>query len=302
MNTTSEAPNAVLPDLSLMLKVGQLRYIQSQRESGELRNPDALVWKFLSPGQRWNCLWRGRLLLERLRADPFYYYLVARTKHYDDCFLEAVRDGFERIVNVGCGSDTRAYRFASLLREHEVRVLECDQASAIAAKQVIARREMPMQHVDYLPIDLNETTWPDLESWLARGAGGRTLVMMEGVTPYVNEASFTAFLKMLRRMLAPESRLAYDFKISGLDDGFGLNDRTSHPFRLPLDGPRVAAFHAAAGYDVTSLESGADLSRRLLPSLVSANRVPFMNDALLKARLGASWQGIAEGLRGPSIT
>ncbi len=288
MNMTYETPATVLPDLSLMMKVGQLRYIQSRRESGELKNPDALVWKFLSLSQRWSCLWRGGILLNRLRTDPFYYYLVARTKHYDDCFVEAVRDGFTRIVNVGCGSDTRAYRFASLLASNNVRVLECDQASAIAAKQTIARRQWPVEHVDYLPIDLNETSWPALQGWLATGTTGKTLVMMEGVTPYVNEASFTAFLKMLKGSLAPGSRLAYDFKISGIDDKFGLSDRTSQPFRLPLDEARVKAFHAALGYETEQLESGAELSRRLLPSLAAANRPSFKNDALLKTVLAAS--------------
>lgn len=287
-----DTPDAVLPDLSLMMKVGQLRYIQSRRESGELRNPDALVRTFLSPSQRWSCLWRGGILLKRLRTDPFYYYLVARTKYYDDCFVEAIRDGFTRIVNVGCGSDTRAYRFAGLLDEHGVRVLECDQASAIAAKQVIARRRLSVQHVDYLPIDLNESAWPQLQAWLEQGAGERTLVMMEGVTPYINEATFITFLRMLRSSLAPESRLAYDFKISGVDDRFGQDERTAHPFRLPLDAPRVHAFHAALGHEVTALESGADLSRRLLPSLSFADRLPFKNDALLKTVLRASGQGV----------
>ncbi len=302
MNTTHDNPAAVLPDLSLMMKVGQLRYIQSRRESGELKNPDALVWKFLSLSQRWTCLWRGGILLNHLRTDPFYYYLVARTKHYDDCFVEAIRDGFTRIVNVGCGSDTRAYRFAALLAANNVRVLECDQASAIAAKQHIARRQLPAEHVDYLPIDLNETSWPALQAWLDAGPAERTLVMMEGVTPYVNEASFTAFLKMLKRSLAPESRLAYDFKISGIDDAFGLNDRTNHPFRLPLDEARVEAFHAALGYETVKLESGAELSRRLLPSLAVSNYPAFKNDALLKTVLTASMQGDVEGPSGQPVT
>ena len=56
-----------LPDFSCMMKVGQLRHIQSTRESGAFWNPDTLVWQFLSPAQRWSCLWRGRLLLQRLQ-------------------------------------------------------------------------------------------------------------------------------------------------------------------------------------------------------------------------------------------
>ena len=36
-----------LPDFSFMMKVGQLRHIQSTRERGAFRNPDHLVWHFL---------------------------------------------------------------------------------------------------------------------------------------------------------------------------------------------------------------------------------------------------------------
>ena len=101
-----------LPDLSYMMKVGQLRYIQSVYETAEYRNPDTLVGDLLPTLQRWGCDLRGRILLAKLRSQPFYYYVVARTKYYDAIFLEAICDDVNFIVNIGCGSDTRAYRKA----------------------------------------------------------------------------------------------------------------------------------------------------------------------------------------------
>ena len=123
-----------LPNSSYLARVGQLRYIQALCEPADSRNPDALVGAFLSPAQRLACRVRGALFLRRLRADPFYHYLVARTRWYDQLFLDAVRDSVSCIVNIGCGSDTRAYRFAHLLEPKGITVLECDRPQAIYAQ------------------------------------------------------------------------------------------------------------------------------------------------------------------------
>lgn len=127
--------------------VARLRYIQSIHESRERRNPDALVRHFLPTLQRWRATWLGREELARLRGDPFYYYLVARTKYYDEVFNDAVSAGVQQIVSVGCGSDTRPYRFKDLLCSKGVRVLECDQPEAIQVEQIRAERGRDKQRL-----------------------------------------------------------------------------------------------------------------------------------------------------------
>jgi O-methyltransferase involved in polyketide biosynthesis len=110
--------------------------------------------------RRWRTAWLNREDLARLRAEPFYYYLLARTMYYDQVIKDAVAGGAKRIVIVGCGSDTRAYRFQDLLRNGGVRVLECDPPEAIHVKQQMTARWRPGEHVEYLPIDLNDDEWP----------------------------------------------------------------------------------------------------------------------------------------------
>ena len=86
-----------------------------------------------------------------------------------------------------------------------VRVLECDRAEAILAKQRIVKRWQDAQHVEYLQIDLNADTWPDLACWLEKQPG-RTLVLMEGVSPYIDDVSFGRFLSLLAGTLRPAVR------------------------------------------------------------------------------------------------
>jgi len=271
-----------LPDLSYMMKVGQLRYIQAAYEAAEYRNPDILVRNLLSPSQRLGCYLRGRFLLSRLRARPFYYYVLARTRYYDSLFIDAIRDGATLIVNIGCGSDTRAHRFSADLKRQGVTVLECDQSAAISAKRQAAKRHWPTDRVEHLPLDLNDGSWPDFERWLRQNRSAKMLVMMEGVSPYVNEDCFGRFLDLLSRELRPQSEVAYDFKFRGVGEQFGFSDRTNIPFRLSAARDEIAAYHAAHGLVLDKFELSVDLAMRLLPLLPNSGTPLFREDGLAR--------------------
>lgn len=271
-----------LPDLSYMMTVAGVRYVQSVYEPPERRNPDDRVRELLTPWQRLACRLRATLAIDTMRAQPFYYYVLARTHYYDDIYRRAVRDGLTRIVNIGAGSDTRAYRFAEELRRHQVEVLECDQAEATRMKERAARRRWRPEHVSYLAIDLNECEWPQFQAWLRRGGDARTLVLMEGVSPYIEAQTFARFLKLLAKELTRGSRIAYDFKLPGVNVEFGRSARTREPFRLSSDWNEVVGYHAARGLRVDTLERGADLVRRLVPMDGSRGALLFEEDALVQ--------------------
>jgi methyltransferase (TIGR00027 family) len=254
-----------LPNFSRMVSVGELRYIQSFCEAPKYRNPDTAVGAFLSMPQRLVCVVRGKLLMSQLRAKPFYHYLLARTKYYDEVFLDAVHDGVTCIINIGCGSDTRAYRFEQMLKEKGVTVWECDQPQAIQAKQKIAQRHWPTQHIEYVPLDLHDGGWSDIARLLDERSLGPVLVMMEGVSSYISTASFEAFLRFLAANLHPRSLVAYDYKIVGSSEESGRAAPVPHPFRLPAERKAVLAYHAALGFQLRHMELSAELSRRLLP-------------------------------------
>ena len=270
-----------LPNLSNMVTVGQLRYIQSVYEKPEHRNPDVVIRDFLPLMQRWGSRVRGRLALGRLRSDPFYYYILARTRYYDAVFIDGIAERVDFIVHVGCGCDTRAYRFAHVLKQKGIGAVECDQPEVIFEKRRLASGRWPVDHIEYLPIDLNADVWPDLGEWLRRNASARTLVLMEGVTPYVDADAFGRFLDLLAAGMRSGNRLAYDFKLRGIADDFGRSPRTQTPFRLPGDHAAVADYHRAHRFDLEHLELSADLSRRLAPNL-SAGSLLFHEDALVR--------------------
>src|SRR5437868_6892575 len=194
------------PGFSNSLTVAESRYIQSIHEKRELQNPDSLVGQFLPLLRRWHCVGLSQGQVALLRTKPFYYYLNARTRYYDKVFLDAIADNAQYIINVGCGIDTRAYRFEPVLSQKGVKVLECDQPQAIQVKQGKAKQVGDCGHVTYVSLDLNDATWPDFEQWLVKHNTAKVLVMMEGVSPYINGETFRGFLRLLAGTLSRGSR------------------------------------------------------------------------------------------------
>jgi methyltransferase (TIGR00027 family) len=274
-----------LPDLSNSISVGGWRYIQSIYESPERRNPDNLVGQFLPMAERWYAKWLSRKKLIALRSKPFYYYLVARTRYYDATFLDAIRRDVKHIINVGCGSDTRAYRFFDQLKGEGITVLECDQAEAIRAKQRMAQRHWPSHNISYFPLDLNDEAWPDFTRWLTENIRGQTFVFMEGVSPYINESTFGRFLELVATKLPLGSYVAYDFKFLSVNDDFGRGGRTTKPFRLSSLREDVASYHKKRRYRLEHMEFSIDLTVRLLPDLTMSNVPLFREDGLVQLRV-----------------
>jgi methyltransferase (TIGR00027 family) len=252
-----------LPNHSNAIGVARLRYVQAVCETGVHQNPDTLVGHFLPLPLRGLSLLQAKLEANKFRRRPFYYLLLARTKHYDHIFTEAVLDDTTAIINIGCGLDTRALRFATQLKTRNKAVFECDQAHLILKKEILAKRKWCVDHIQYLSIDLNDDfTWTELFSRLAK-IDGALLVLLEGVSPYINESSFSSFLWSIAKIAPLGSRIAYDALLRGKIDFNGPESL----FRLPAAKEEIITFHEAMGYRVGHIEFGPELSGRLLPNL-----------------------------------
>jgi O-methyltransferase involved in polyketide biosynthesis len=201
---------------------------------------------------------------------------------------EAITDDVQRLVIVGCGSDTRSYRFKDLLCRKGIKVLECDQQKVINEKKRLTRRWSHFGHVEYLALDLNDGEWPKLEDWLG-DEKPKALALLEGVSPYIHDSAFKQFLRLLGTRLAVGSPVAYDFKISGVNDNWGRTGRTGKPFRLSTSKDKVTAFHEAIGLQLDHMEFSSDLVKRLLPNL--SGYPCFNEDGLLRLRVTGAYGG-----------
>ena len=142
----------------------------------------------------------------------------------------------------------------------------------------------------YMPIDLNDNAWPDFEHWLNKNNNAKVLVLMEGVSPYINSETFGRFMSLLERKITVGSRVVYDFKLAGVADSFGFGGRTKRPFRLPMVKAEVVSYHEKFSYRVKHLEESAELTARLLPGLGKSGGPLFAEDGLIQ--LEVTSQGV----------
>lgn len=271
-----------LPNLSHLMDVGELRYIQSIHERTGHQNPDSMVQMFLPLFDQIRCKVLSKRKLAKLRLKPFYYYLIARTRYYDQIFLIAINDNVKYIINIGCGSDTRPYRFKDALKKKNIQVVECDQIKLISAKQKLARLHGSFGNILYMAIDLNRNTWTVLENWIQENSKSKVFVLIEGVSQYIKEETFQRFLSFLGKKLSSGSRVAYDFKICGVADDFGMIGRTQKTFRLPEKMREVTTFHAERNFKLEHMEYSSKLSVQFLPKRGTLCDTVFGEDVLVQ--------------------
>jgi methyltransferase (TIGR00027 family) len=147
-------------------------------------------------------------------ASPGMHEVVAcRTRFFDDCIWDAVKDGCQQVVILGAGYDTRAYR---LHLPKQVSFIEIDQPEVQAQKkvkvtslQLLKNGMAPLGHmVHFIPIDFNTQS---LDEVLAKSSafrsGVKTVWIMEGVSMYIPREAFAATLSIISKLGAPGSRL-----------------------------------------------------------------------------------------------
>lgn len=262
--------HGVQTNASYLVQVGLLRHLQNSRERGVRKGPDWMVRYFLNP------YWVRRAVFTRMtpvRADPFYNYLLARTRFYDECVRDAITSGVRQVLILGAGTDTRAYRFEDALRENDIRVVEADQSAAINEKERTARQLGEFSHVRWLQIDLKTVDW---SAWIKEAGlapSTATVVMMEGVSPYLPEDSYARMVRSLVGIFGKGSRFALDFKLRGHSDEQDL-------CRLPDNTAAIDEFHRALGLTPTVILRGEEVQQRYC----GYGGPTFKQDAVLYAR------------------
>jgi methyltransferase (TIGR00027 family) len=138
---------------------------------------------------------RGRALAENMAgARQFEWSLVVRTCVIDAYIREAIADGFDAVLNLGAGLDTRPYR---LELERDFRWIEVDHAKLIELKEERLRGEVATCDLERVKADLADPAVR--RAVLARVAsqGRKVLVLTEGVIPYLSAEEVAALARDL---------------------------------------------------------------------------------------------------------
>jgi len=149
-------------------------------------------------------------------------YLIARTAYFDNLFKNALQEGFDQIVLLGAGYDTRAYRFNDINRG--TRIFELDSSPTQERKLGCLRNShLPaLPKISFVPINFSQDDLKDVLEKAEYKKAAKTLFIWEGVSYYLQEDSVNRMLDFVSSHSSVESVLAFDYTISISDEEVSL--------------------------------------------------------------------------------
>jgi methyltransferase (TIGR00027 family) len=152
-----------------------------------------------------------RFYSQVLAPRGIYEYAIARTKHIDAVFGEALAQGFAQILIFGAGFDTRALRFQA--EAGETRIFELDVPITQQAKlDQYARRGLSIPaNVEFISIDFDRESLPEKLEEAGFGRGGRSLFVLEGLLMYLQPRSVDETFKVIPGFAGEGSEVVFDY-------------------------------------------------------------------------------------------
>ena len=202
-----------------------------------------------------------RDVVERLIEQRFaghHYYVIARTRYFDDLLQRQLAAGAKQLVILGAGYDSRPYRFAEQLGG--VQVFEVDHPATSAVKQAkvgAVTGEVPA-NVAYVGVDFTADTLAD--KLLARGYRTTlaTVFLWEGVTPYLDLEAVNEVLSFVIASAGAGTVIVFDYILRSVVEGtcmlpgaaneFAKMSRTSEPLTFGIVEGQSPAFLASHGF------------------------------------------------------
>jgi methyltransferase (TIGR00027 family) len=238
------------------------RAIETRKPATERICCDPLAERFLGPKYRM-LLWGRpfRDLVERLIEQRFpghHYYVIARTRYFDDLLEQRLAAGTEQLVILGAGYDSRPYRFADRLAGAQV--FEVDHPATSAAKRAKLGAfigDIPA-NVAYVAVDFTKDKLADKLLGCGYSTTRPTVFLWEGVTPYLNLEAVDEVLRFVTAGAAPGSMILFDYVLRSVVQGtctlrgatneFARMSSTSEPLTFGIDESQAPNFLASRGF------------------------------------------------------
>ncbi|MBU2666366.1 SAM-dependent methyltransferase [Actinoplanes bogorensis] len=189
-------------------------------------------------------------------------FLAARSRFAEDAVAGAVRTGVKRVVVLGAGLDTFAYRNPF----PDVRVVEVDHPDTQAWKrELLAQAGIGVpDSVTYAGIDFETQSLVDVLT------GERSFFVWLGVVPYLNRAGFDATLRYVAGH--PGSEVVFDYTMppssmpavarAALEDQAKQAASVDEPFQTYFRPDDLAAIMRAEGFAVVDDIGPAEMAER----------------------------------------
>ena len=202
--------------------------------------------------------------------------ILCRTRYIDDVLKKSLADGFEQVVFLGAGFDSRAYRIAGM---EQVKVFEVDLPGTEALKQKRLERVLGAipENVTLVGIDFDRQNLEDVLAKAGFQTGKRTLFIWEGVTQYLTAEAVNSTLEFVARVSGAGSAIVFTYVRQGIIAGTGgpqwfhqfakMAARIGSPLVFGLDPAELQNYLAERGLKLVADVGAADYQERYLKPL-----------------------------------
>lgn len=195
---------------------------------------------------------------------------VARTRLIDDTVTDLIAAGVTRVVLLGAGFDSRAWRLDAL---RAAEVIEIDLPGTQEAKRAaVARIGADPGRVRFLAVDLANADLEEAVRATGFESGQRTLFLWEGVTNYLSAEAVDRTLAAIRALAGAGGQLLFTYVHAGALDGsvdfpearrwVRSVRRVGEPWTFGLVPAQLPQYLAERGYTLAWEESTAAAGRR----------------------------------------
>lgn len=210
----------------------------------------------------------GRLI------DRYYAGLIGeavlRNRYADDVLEEAMSEGVDQVVLLGAGYDSTALRYAGA----DVRFFEVDQADTQRQKRRILEEheESALAEISFVSCDLLAEDLAEALVGHGYDPARRALVTWLAVSFYLPEAAVERTMAALAELLAPGSRIVFNYLHRDVIDGGTASAgarrarravaKRGEPWLFGMDPVELSTWLARHGFEATDHLTGAELGRR----------------------------------------
>ncbi len=266
MNASTENKRIETKASHTALMAALYRFLATREERLGFNGPDELAYMFLPSKARFFLSFGffRRLFKEKLhgKGPGAYEYVTARTRYFDDLFIQAVKENIPQIVFLGAGYDTRAIRFQEILNGTEI--FELDVPSTQNHKlNVLRKNKMPLpENLHYVPINFDRE---DLKQILFRAGYDptkRSLFIWEGVSMYITDKAVDDTLAFVKFNSGAGSSIAFDYLYKSVIRGdckyFGATElseivkQKGEPFSFGIEEGEIQEFLERKGFSPLS--------------------------------------------------
>ena len=254
------------------------RFISSLEERPNFKGPDHLAKLFVHSKAKFflSFSFIRRLIRKRLTktVPGTHEYMVARTKHFDDLFKQALTDNIPQIVFLGAGYDTRSIRFKDSVRQTKIFELDVPTTQKQKKELLLKAGISVPEQLSFVPINFNKESMQNVLSNAGYDKSQKSFFIWEGVTYYLPEETVKNTLGIIKNHSGPESAVAFDYFyksiVQGKSDSYGAKEiikevsKSGEPFQFGIEEGTIESFLAENGFDMVSHHTPEEFEKTYL--------------------------------------